>query len=429
MENYYIIIFLVILLLFLSIGSLIGTALGMIAIVFYLLFLDVDFLQAIGPVVYNAWTSYSLAAIPMFVFMASILSSSGVGERLYSGSAALFSRLPGGLLHANIMASAGFGAVCGSTAATTAAISEVAVPYMDKEKYPEKLALGSLLAGGGLGLMIPPSTAFIIYGMVTGVSVGKLFMAGIFPGIMIAFLFSGYIAIFCKVTNQPIPTYKVGFKETVLRLLSTWPVVGLFGVIMASIFFGVTTTTEASGLGVLASIIIAIVLRRFSKTMITESLSRAVKITIMMYFIIGAGFVLANSFSNLGVAQRLINSMTEGGVSAERLLVLVSLVYLVLGMVFDAAASMIATLPVIFPAVTAVGIDPIWFGVIVTVYMEMAAITPPVGVNLFILQSVTGKPMHRVVRGIVPFFFLYLLTIVILYFFPEIATFLPNLMY
>lgn len=385
----YVGIFLLLLFSMIAMGSWIGSILAMCGIVFFVFFLGVDFLQAIGPVVYNAWTSYSLVAIPMFVFMATILGASGVGERLYSGSAALFSRFAGGLLHANIMASAGFGAICGSTSATCAAISKVALPYMEKENYPEKKAMGSLLAGGGLGLMIPPSAGFIIYGMLCNQSVGQLFMAGIFPGIMLATLFSLYIAVSCKLSKEKIPTYKRSFKETVLSLLSTWPVAMLFLGLMGAIFFGVCTATEASGLGVLISVVITIVLRRFNTSMMLEALEEGTKISVMIFYIIGGGFILAAALSNLGVPQAFVHWITEANLSRIQVILLVSLMYSMLGCVLDGASAMISTLPTIFPVIVAAGFDPIWFGVVMIIYMEMAAITPPIGYNLFVVQGIT----------------------------------------
>lgn len=426
---FYAILFVVMLLFLLAMGTWIGTVLAMIGIVFFYFFVGGGSLQSIGFVIYNAWTSYAMSAIPMFIFMATILSASGVGERLYSGAAALFSRFPGGLLHANIMACAGFGAVCGSTAATTATISQVAIPYMDKEKYPEKLAIGSLLCAGGLGLMIPPSAGFIIYGDICDVSVGQLFMAGIIPGIMLAFLFVGYIAIFCKVTKQLIPTYKAGFRETTLSLLSTWPVVVLFLGLMGAIFFGVCTPTEAAGVGVVSSIIVAAILRKLTRAAMMGALVDGLRISLMIYFIYGGGMILGSALSNLGVPQGLAAWIKGAELSQLQVLIVVSIMYMILGCILDAVAAMVCTLPVIFPAMMAAGIDPVWFGVIMIIYCEMAAITPPIGVNLFVLQGITGKPLDKIARGIAPFFLLYALGIVILYISPDIALFLPGLMY
>lgn len=425
---FYTMLFLVMLGVLLATGTWIGTVLGMIAVSFFYLFLGGGSLKTMGYVIYTAWSNYTVTAIPLFIFMATILSSSGVGERLFSGAAALFSRFPGGLLHANVAASAAFGAVCGSTAATTAAISKVAIPYLEREGYPTKLALGSLLCAGGLGLMIPPSGGMIIYGALCDVSVGKLFIAGILPGILLATLFMGYIAVFCKITKPNIPSYKTGFKRTVSSLMSTWPVAALFFGLMGGIFFGVFTPTEAAGIGVMLSIIIAAWLRRLNRAMMLKALTDGLTISVIIYFIYGGGMLVGAAVSNLGVPQGLAAWIEAAQLSRVNLLIAVSILYLLLGCVMDALAAIIITLPIIFPAIVAAGLDPVWFGIVEIIYCEMAAITPPIGVNLFVIQGMTGKPLKEVASGVLPFVLLYLLAIPILYLFPDIALFLPRML-
>lgn len=424
-----ILIFLGLLFLLIATGSWIGTLLGVIGVFIYYVFIGGGELVVAGFICYNTVKSYTLSALPLFIFLASILAASGVGLRLYAGLSRLLSRLPGGLLHANIMASAGFGAVCGSTVATTACISSVAMPYMEREKYPRKLALGSLVSAGGLGLMIPPSSGFIVYGFICNVSVGKLFAAGIFPGILMAILFSSYLAIYCKLTKQPIPVYKAAWKPTALGLISTWPVVVLFLFMMGTIFFGICTPTETAGVGAILAIFVAIIVRKFNIKMVKEAFSSALRISVMIFFIIVGAMVAMASLSNLGIPQDLSNMVVEANLSALTLLLVLSALFIVLGCLMDSLAIMICILPIVFPLVTAVGIDPVWFGVIVIVYIEMAAITPPIGANLFVLQGITGYPIDVIASGVLPFFLLEVLTIVILYIFPEIALFLPNLMF
>lgn len=424
----YVLLFAVMLIFFIASGVWIGTLLGAMGIIYFYFFVGAGSLESLGYLVYNAWSSYTLSAIPLFVFMASILSSSGVGERLFSGSAALFSRLPGGLIHANIWASAGFSAICGSTMATTAAISQVSLPYMEREKYPERLAIGSLLAAGGLGLMIPPSVSFIVYGAICEVSVGKLFMAGIFPGIMLAILFSTYVAIRCKITDYHIPQTKLSFGKTLLSLLSTWPVAVLFLSLMGAIFFGVATPTEAAGCGVTFALIVSIALKKFSRSMLITAFTSALRVSVMLLFIFSMGMVLGKSVSYLGVPQALARYLSSG-FSPLQVLMMITAMYVVMGCVMDGLAIKLTTLPIIFPIIKALGIDPIWFGVVAVIYGEVAAITPPIGSNLFVLQGITGKPLDRIAASVLPFFLLYMLAIVILYVFPQIALFLPQLMF
>lgn len=427
-QTLYIILFVVMIVFFMITGVWIAVVLGLMGIIFFYFFVGSQSLGSLGYTVYNAWHDYSMAAIPLFIFMATILSSSGIGSRLFSGTAALFSRLPGGLLHANIMASAGFASVCGSTMATCACISQVSVPVMEKERYPENLALGSLIAAGGLGVMIPPSTGFIMYGALCGVSIGKLFMAGVFPGILIAILFSAYIAIRCTITDYHIPQYKMNFVNTVKALSSIWPVVVLFLSLMGAIFYGICTPTEASGLGVSFALIVAFILKKINKTMLKEAFVEATKITGMIYLIFGFAIVLTHSLSYLGVPQHLAASLVALHFPKIGVLAVVSVLYIILGCVMDATSVMVCTLPIIYPIVVAAGIDPIWFGVIFMVYCEMAAITPPVGINLFVLQSITKKPIDKVARGVLPFFLIYCGIIVILYIFPQIVLYLPGRM-
>jgi len=410
-------------------GSWIAIILGVIGIFLYYVFIGGGEAVAVGYVVYNTVRSYTLSAVPLFIFMAEILAASGVGERIYTGLSGLFARFPGGLLHTNIMASAGFAAICGSSTATCAAISTVAMPYMEKNKYPRKVALGALAAAGGLGIMIPPSATFIIYGFITGTSVGRLFAAGIIPGILIAILFSTYIGIYSKFTKQTIPGHKESWKRTVRGVISTWPVMFLFLFMMGTIFLGICTPTETAGVGSVLAVVITIILRKFNIKIVKEALYSALRICVMMFFIVSGSMVAFAGLSNLGIPQDLANRVAEANLSPLLLLLVLSVFFIILGCLMDSLVITICILPIIFPIVVEVGMDPVWFGVVTILYCEMATITPPVGTNLFVLQGITGFPLDVVAGGVLPFFLLDVLTLVILYAFPEIVLFLPNLMF
>jgi len=417
------------LILFLLIcGVWIGAALGIVGIIAFFLYGGWQAVPAVGHITFNCLTSYDFVSLPLFIFMATILANCGVSERIYAGSAAIFARFPGGLLHANVAGCALFASICGSTAATCAAMSTIALPELEKRGYPEAVSLGSLAASGTLGPLIPPSIGFIIYGVITETSIGQLFMAGIIPGIMLASLFMGYIFV-RSLIKKDIKTEKKDFKETVLRLLSLWPVVVLFLLVIGTIYLGICTVVEAGSFGCVGALLVAIFFRQLTRKNLFEALRQGTNITVLIFFILLGGVILGHGLSNYGVPQYLLEMVIAAELSQYQFLGVLTIFYLILGMFLDGAAIMVVTLPIIFPVVSALGIHPVWYGVVMVLFCDLAAITPPVGVNLFVLQGITQKPLERIVKGIIPFILALLFVVLILVIWPWIPLILPNMMF
>jgi len=410
-------------------GLWIGAALGISGGLAYFMYGGLRAVRAIGYITFNSLTQYDFVALPLFIFMATILANCGVTKRIYAGSAALFARFPGGLLHANVVGCALFAAICGSTAATCAAMSTIALPELEKRKYPQTQSLGSLAASGTLGPMIPPSLGFILYGVLTETSIGKLFMAGIIPGIMLTALFMSYILVHALVKQDVPREERKSISETISDLLSIWPVIALFVLVLGSIYFGICTAVEAAALGCTGALLVAALFKQLTLKNLQQALVQGTNITAMIFFVLLGGMMLGHGLSNFGVPQYLVRLVTEASLTRAELLSALTIFYLILGCFLDGAAILVITLPIVFPVVRAVGIDPIWFGVIMVLFTEIAAITPPVGVNLFVMQGITKLPLERIVKGVIPYIFLLLLLEVILVMFPAIALFLPNLMY
>jgi len=407
-------------------GVWIGVALAVVGIITLFLYGGATAVPVIGRVTYNTLNNYDFAALPLFIFMATVLTNCGVSARLYKAASSLFGRLPGGLLHANIAGCALFASVSGSSTATCAAMSTIAIPELEKRGYPTSVTLGSLAMAGTLGPMIPPSIGFIVYGVLTETSIGKLFMAGIIPGIMLTACFIGYVVV-RSLIKKDIKPVKIGPKKTVLDLFSIWPVLFLFLLVLGSIYLGICTASEAGALGCTGAIITAILFKQFTRANLRQALRQGVSISILVFFVILGAMLMGRGLSNCGVPQYLMRLVIAAEFGVYEFLGILTVFYLILGMFFDAFAMMAVTLPTVFPIVITMGIDPIWFGVIMVLFGEMAAVTPPVGVNLFVIQGITGKPPEAIVKGVIPFLLLVLLVEVVLVIWPEIPLILPNL--
>ena len=383
---------------------------------------------AMGEIVWNASSEYILIAIPLFVMLGEILLRTGIAERVYNAAAQWLSWLPGGLMHANIGTSAMFAATCGSSVATAATIGTVAIPQIKQRGYDERLFLGSLAAGGTLGILIPPSINFILYGLLTNTSVPRLYLAGMIPGLMLAGLFMLIILIWCLVDRkkggEPIETTWGNRFRTLPALL---PPLFIFFMVVGSIYAGWATPTEAASLGVMGALLLAVWERRFSFAMLRAVAEGTMRTTAMIMLIIIAAqflnFVLAAIGATDGVAQWL-QSMGLGRYGTMALIVVL---YLLLGMFMETISMMILTTPFIAPIVFSLGWDPIWWGVVLTVMMEVALITPPVGLNLYVVQGMRERgPVADVIWGSLPFVISMLVLTFLLIAFPDIALWLPR---
>jgi len=413
-----------------STGTALGAALGLTGLVILHFFADGATSLAITAV-WNILNEFTLSAIPLFIIMGEILLESGVSQKIYSSLSGIFRHIPGGLLHTNIAVCTVFGAISGSSLSTAAAVGSVAYPEMSKRNYNEPMVVGSLAGGGTLGLLIPPSLSLLIYGALTETSIGKLFMGGILPGILMAILFMLYILIRCsknpKLWNSDS---KNGEKlnSSIIEILKIWPIAFLILAVMGSIVLGIATPTEAAGVGVLSSLLLGLFWGELSKEKIFKCfLNSAITYGSIGFVVVGA-VILAQSISILGIPQELIETIQKMGMSKYYVLILIVLIYLILGCLFDGLSLMVMTLPIVFPLMTNLGFDPVWLGVIITIMIEIGQVTPPVGLNLSVLVAVTDNKVGLGETAIAtsPYWILLLLGILIVTIFPSIVLYMPN---
>ncbi|PLX35639.1 MAG: TRAP transporter large permease [Hyphomicrobiales bacterium] len=384
--------------------------------------------KALGIVSWGAANSFTLAAIPLFVLMADILLGSGLSTRLYNGVAPFMRRLPGGLLHTNIAGSGIFAAISGGSAPTAAAMSTVALPELSARGYNRRLVAGSLAAGGTLGILIPPSITMIIYSTFTETSIAQLFAAGLVPGIVLALLYMGFIG--ARVILNPDLAPKVQTKATPRELgtalLDIIPFLLLIIVVLGSIYGGFATPTEAGAVGVVGAIIIAGLYRRLSVALLTEALSRAVITSGNILFIVFTSMIFAYATALSGTGEQLVSFLQDANISRFLFLIIIMIVFAILGCFMEGLGMIAIIVPVIFPALLALGVDPIWFGVFVVILVELGQITPPLGVILFVVASSAEEvQVEDVIVGTIPFFAIILAFLLLLILFPQIALILP----
>ncbi len=414
---------LTLLLILIGLSIPVGAALGVLGLVLDQIYSMLPLSRAMGELAWTTNTEFLLVAIPLFIMLGEILLRAGFAERMYSALSLWLSWLPGGLMHANIGASALFAATSGSSVATAATVGTVALPQIKKYGYNEPLFLGSIAAGGTLGILIPPSINLVIYGVLTNSSVPKLYLAGIIPGLLLALLFMATIVFACIARPQwGGQRIHATWPERFKALVHLVPPMGIFLLVVGSIYAGVATPTEAAALGVFGAVALAAAYRRLSLAMMRESIENTMRASAMiMLIVIGASF-LNFVMSATGLTTALTNAISGLGVSAQWMLVILVVFYLVLGCFMETLSMMITTIPIVAPVMIALGYDPIWLGIIIIVLVEAALITPPVGLNLFVVQSLRSSgSMTPVIVGSLPFVFAMLTLLVLLAVFPDIA--------
>ena len=431
MTEIYLTIFFISLLLFL-LGSGIWVALSMIAVsaIGMLLFTTRPVGDAMATTIWGTSSSWTLTALPLFVWMGEILFRTKLSENLFKGLSPWLSKLPGGLVHVNVVGCALFAAISGSSAATVATVGKMSIPELRKRKYPEKILLGSLAGSGTLGLLIPPSIILIIYGVTIEDSIAKLFMAGILPGIMLAVMFMLYV-IFWSILNKklmPKSTKNFSFVEKVQGSKQLLPVIFLITAVIGSIYTGIATATEAASLGVVGALILSFFQGTLSKKTFNLSLLGATKTSCMIAFIIAGSTFLSLAMGFTGLPRNLAIWIDGMNLSPYTLLFVLTIFYIILGMFLDGISAVVLTMAIIEPMIRQAGFDMIWFGIYLVIVVEMAQITPPVGFNLFVLQSMANKDMGFIARSAFPLFLLMILAVIIVIIFPEIALWLPNKM-
>jgi len=420
---------LLILALFLLLGSgvWIGLALAGVAWIGMELFSSRPAGDAMAVTVWGTASSWTLTALPLFVWMGEILFRTRLSEDMFRGLAPWLERVPGRLLHTNIIGCTIFAAVSGSSAATCATIGKMTLPELKSRGYPEDITIGSLAGAGTLGLLIPPSIIMIVYGVTANVSIAQLFIAGVFPGIMLALLFSGYIVAWALINPTKVPAISTTttFAQKLFASRHLIPVVLLIVVVLGSIYIGVATATEAAAFGVIGSLVLSALQGSLNRTTFFASLMGATRLYCMIALILSGAAFLTIAMGYIGLPRHLAEWIATLGLTPFALIVALMLFYIVLGCFLDGISMVVLTMGVILPTVEKAGIDLLWFGIFIVLVVEMAQITPPVGFNLFVLQGMTGKQITWIARHTLPMFLLMVVAVIAIWFWPQIATFLP----
>lgn len=387
--------------------------------------------RALGDIVWQTGTDFLLVAIPMFVLLGEILLRAGITERMYDGIVKWLGWLPGGLMHSNIGSSALFAATSGSSVATAATIGTVAIPQIKKRGYNEPLFLGTIAAGGTLGILIPPSINLILYGLLTETSVPELYLAGFLPGFLLAALFMGTVIVLCllnpKWGGQKL---KATWRERFVALPSLIPPLGIFIVVVGSIYAGLATPTEAASLGVVAAMALAAANGTLTLSMMRAAIEGTMRTTSMIMLIIVAAVFLNFVLSVIGLTQALADFVTGLGWAPMQTMIMIIVVLVLIGCFMETLSMLLTTAPLITPIVVALGFDPVWFGILLMVLLETALITPPIGINLYVVQGIRGRgEMLDVMKGAAPFVLTMFAMIVLLLVFPDIALWMPSLFY
>ncbi|MFN4022428.1 MAG: TRAP transporter large permease [Hydrogenophilus thermoluteolus] len=381
----------------------------------------------LGNAPFEAISSYGLSVVPLFIFMGVFAAHAGLSQNLYNGMQALLGHLRGGLAIATIGACAAFGAICGSSLATAATMSKVALPEMQRHGYPSSLAAATIAAGGTLGVLIPPSIIIVIYALLTQQSIGALFAAALIPGILGTLLYIGAITVLARKIPFPSAHHRQPWSQRFRALVRVWDVALLFLVVIGGIYAGLFSPTEAAAVGASGTFLFALVRKKLNRHIFFNALTETATTTGMIFLIL-IGAALFNYFIETSqLPQRLVLHIEQLDWPPFSILLLLLLIYLILGCFMDSLSMMLLTVPIVFPLITALGYDPIWFGIIVVTVVELGLITPPVGMNLFIIQGAAPEiPLSTIVRGIVPFIMADIIRMMLLVSFPSITLWLPK---
>lgn len=419
---------LAILLVLLALAIPVAAGLGMLGLSLSGIYSKLPLSLAMGEVSWATSNNFLLVAIPFFVLLGEILLRSGMAERMYNALVLWIPWLPGGLMHSNIAACAMFAATSGSSVATAATIGTVAMGEIEKHRYSERLFLGTIAAGGTLGILIPPSINMIVYGVLTDTSIPKLYLAGVIPGVILAGLFSLTVLVICLVRPSLGGTAtKASWGQRIAALPDLLPPLVIFLAVIGSIYAGLATATESAALGVIAALGVAAWRRRLSLTMLRLAFEGTMRTTAMIMAILMAAYFLNFVITSIGLTGQVNRFITELGLTPGQLFLTVVIFYLILGMFMETLSMMVATVPIITPVMVKAGFDPVWFGIIIVILMEMAMITPPVGINLYVVQGLRKKGrINDVIIGAAPFVITMLLMIALLYYWKQLALWLPG---
>ncbi len=417
-------------LLFILLGAGVWIGIGLLGVAWIAmaLFTTRPVGDAMAVTIWGSASSWTLTALPLFIWMGEILFRTKLSEDMFKGLAPWVSKIPGRLLHTNIIGCTIFAAVSGSSAATCATIGKMTLPELKKRGYPDDITIGSLAGAGTLGLLIPPSIIMIVYGVASDTSITRLFIAGVFPGLMLAGLFMGYVIIWSLLNPEkiPLPDTDLTFAQKLYESRHLIPVVLLIALVLGSIYVGIATATEAAALGVVGALVLSTVQGSMNWRTFYESLMGATRLYCMIALILAGAAFLTLAMGYIGLPRHLAEWIGGLGLSPFWLLFGLMIFYIVLGCFLDGISMVVLTMGVILPTIQKAGIDPVWFGIFIVLVVEMAQITPPVGFNLFVLQGMTKREITYIARVAMPFFWLMVAAVLLVYLFPGIITWLPN---
>jgi tripartite ATP-independent transporter DctM subunit len=380
--------------------------------------------------IWDASWGWALTAMPLFIWMGEILFRTKLSEHMFHGLAPWLERIPGRLLHVNILACGIMAAICGSSAVTCATVGRISIPELKKRGYDEDLAIGSLAGSGTLGLLIPPSIMMIVYGVTAQVSISQLFMAGFIPGLLVIGLYMAFTAAWALLNPDRMPVAQ-GTTNLITKVRATYkliPVALLIFAVIGSIYLGVATPTEAAALGLVGALGLAVMTRTLTSEMLVGSLLATVKTSCMIGFLMAGAAFVTTAMGFTGLPQTMAAWVNAFNLTPGQLIVALTILYIILGCFLDGISMLVLTAPVVLPMIKAQGIDPLWFGIYIVLVVEMAQITPPVGFNLYVLQSLTGRDLLRVTRATAPYFALLVVAVTLIWLFPSIVTILPETM-
>ena len=422
-EIFLTIFFISVLLFFLGTGIWVAISMIGVSSIGMMLFTSRPVGDAMATTIWGASSSWTLTALPLFVWMGEILFRTKLSENLFKGLAPWMQKLPGGLIHVNVVGCALFAAISGSSAATVATVGKMSIPELRKRKYPETILLGSLAGSGTLGLLIPPSIILIIYGVTVQESIAKLFIAGIIPGIMIALIFMSYVIVWSLINKQsmPVSLETFSFLEKIKKSKQLMPVILLILAVIGSIYTGIATATEAASLGVVGALILSYLQKSLTKETFKASLLGATKTSCMIAFILAGATFLSLAMGFTGLPRNLAIWIQGMELSPYVLIFVLMVFYIILGMFLDGISAVVLTMAIIEPMIRQAGFDMIWFGIFLVIVVEMAQITPPVGFNLFVLQGMANKDMGFIAKSAFPLFLLMIFALIIIIFFPELV--------
>ena len=429
-EIFLTIFFISVLLFFLGTGIWVAISMIGVSAIGMMLFTSRPVGDAMATTIWGTSSSWTLTALPLFVWMGEILFRTKLSENLFKGLSPWMQKLPGGLIHVNVVGCALFAAISGSSAATVATVGKMSIPELRKRKYPERLLLGSLAGSGTLGLLIPPSIILIIYGVAVQESIAKLFIAGIIPGIMIALIFMSYVIIWSSLNKEKMPkiTENFTFFQKLKRSKQLLPVIILILGVIGSIYSGIATATEAASLGVVGALLLSYFQKSLNIKTFKSSLLGATKTSCMIAFILAGSTFLSLAMGFTGLPRNLAIWIESMNLSPYVLIFVLMIFYIILGMFLDGISAVVLTMAIIEPMIRQAGFDMIWFGIFLVIVVEMAQITPPVGFNLFVLQGMANRDMGYIANSAFPLFLLMVLAVILVVIFPEIALWMPQQM-